>query len=108
MFRKAYACQRCLIPASNYFEWLKDGAQKQKYSIGLGKPFYMAGLYKEITVSPMPLFVILTRQAAPGIDFIHDRMPVILTRDLRKRWINYDLGDVFDTSPDGLDYYACS
>ena len=36
------------------------------------------------------MFVILTRDAAEGIRFIHDRMPVIMPEDLINEWIRPD------------------
>lgn len=46
MFRNGMMQRRCLLPATNYFEWEKRGSEKIKYAI---KPsnldmFYMAGL----------------------------------------------------------------
>ena len=38
MFRKAFAGQRCLVPANNYFEWEKAGTKKVKFAIGLHEP----------------------------------------------------------------------
>jgi putative SOS response-associated peptidase YedK len=91
-FKKAYETRRCLIPAGHYFEWRKDGAHKQKYAIGTGKPIYMAGLYTYEKDAPLPLFVILTRPAAPDIAFIHDRMPVIVPEHIRHRWLTAPIG----------------
>jgi putative SOS response-associated peptidase YedK len=88
MFRKQFAAQRCLLPAANYFEWKKDGTKKQKYSIRQKEPIYMAGLYQLDEISQLPLFVILTRAASTELSFLHDRMPVILPRDMREKWLD--------------------
>lgn len=92
MFRKEYDAHRCLIPASCYYEWDKNKLPKQKYAIGLLRPIYMAGLYRYEGLSPLPLFVILTRPAADGIRFIHDRMPVILPEDDQRSWLSGNSG----------------
>ena len=92
MFKYPYQSQRCLIPAGYYFEWRKDGAKKLKYAIKQQKPIYMAGLYQIEKTSDIPLFVILTRSAIPEIEFIHDRMPVILPEDVRDKWLSGDIG----------------
>jgi putative SOS response-associated peptidase YedK len=109
MFRKPFAEHRCLVPASYFFEWEKRGTKKQKYAIGLRNTLYMAGLYRYEQDIPVPTFVILTRPAAPGIAFIHDRMPVILAKDLHKVWflkqinnqdvLNFSFNKAFLTSP---------
>lgn len=106
MFRKLIESQRCLIPAGCYFEWKKEGDQKQKYAIGLNNPIYMAGLYRYEETEDLPLFVILTRPAAPDIEFIHDRMPVILSREAQKKWLTnqMDTWEVFESSLEKLDF----
>ncbi len=92
MFRKSYAAARCLVPAGHYFEWRKDGARKTKYAVGRDGMIYMAGLYRREPDWPLPLFVILTRPAAPGLAFIHDRMPVIVPEAVRRKWLTDGLG----------------
>ena len=87
LFKDGMARRRCLVPASWYFEWEKRGKEKIKYAIAPAGAdmIYLAGIYK---VEPHPSFVILTREAAPGIDFIHDRMPAILPCEMRCHWLD--------------------
>jgi putative SOS response-associated peptidase YedK len=92
MFKKAYSSRRCLIPAGHYFEWRKDGALKTKYAIGTGRPIYMAGLYTYEPDALLPLFVILTRPAAPDLSFIHHRMPVIIPEHIHRKWLTEPVG----------------
>ena len=92
MFRKPLHEGRCLIPASNYFEWMTVDGKKQKYAISSGDtPLYMAGLYRYEKGSNLPSMVILTRDAVPEISFIHDRMPVILTKEQQLNWLGGSL-----------------
>jgi putative SOS response-associated peptidase YedK len=84
-FREAMAVRRCIIPASSYYEWKSiDKKQKEKYEFRLPdrSPLYMAGIY-----SPDGRFAVLTREAVPGLSKIHDRMPVILPRELAEAWL---------------------
>lgn len=106
MFRKPFAERRCLVPASWFFEWEKRGTKKQKYAIGFQDTLYMAGLYRFERDVPIPTFVILTRPAAPGIAFIHDRMPVILTKETHKAWFSEHISnqDVMNSSATNLLY----
>ena len=53
----------------------------------------MAGIYRYEREKQLPVFVILTRDASPGIRFIHDRMPVILPPDARDAWVS-DSADI--------------
>jgi putative SOS response-associated peptidase YedK len=84
-FRESMAERRCLVPASGYYEWKKTAAKRKiKYEFTLPDrtPLYMAGIY-----SPDGRFAILTRAAAPAIFEIHDRMPVILPKELLNVWL---------------------
>ena len=49
MFRDAFRHNRCLIPASGYYEWLKTptGKQPYYYTARDGVPLTMAGLWNE-------------------------------------------------------------
>ena len=95
MFREGMEKNRCLIPASNYFEW--DRATKEKYSVRPEKSglFCMAGIYR--VEQGRPVFSILTRAPEPEIAFLHDRMPVLLPKEAEKDFLNlkYRAEDVF-------------
>ena len=91
MFAKAIRERRCLLPASHYFEWQHAGnAKKEKNAISLpeGGPLYMAGIYREEKTMPLPVFVILTREAVLGLSHIHDRMPVVLPPAAQMDWFS--------------------
>ena len=84
-FGEAMASRRCLVPASGYYEWKTlDAKRKEKYEFTLSNraPLYMAGIY-----SPDGRFAILTRDAAPGVSAIHDRMPVIFSKSIAEAWL---------------------
>lgn len=91
MFRKSLLKQRCLVPASGYFEWKRTqsgGKTKQKYALFRpGKPIYMAGLWRLEQGEKLPVFVILTREAGTILAVIHDRMPVILPEEICDDWL---------------------
>ena len=94
LFRDGMQRRRCLIPASHYFEWEKRDGKRAKYAIrpAHADTLYLAGIYHfenhdGVTV---PSFVILTREAAPDIAFIHNRMPVILPEGRAADWLNPD------------------
>ena len=98
MFKDGMCQRRCAVPATNYFEWERAGKTKTKYAIRPtdGALFYMAGIYR--IESGRPVFSILTREPAESIAFIHNRMPVILPRDLVKDWTNpqYRAGEILN------------
>lgn len=91
MFKRSFAEMRCLVPAALYYEWWKhDGASHKCAFANERSMIYMAGIYRMEQGAKGPRFVILTREAAPGISFVHDRMPVILDGEARREWL---LGD---------------
>lgn len=98
MFKDGMRQRRCAVPATHYFEWERAGKTKIKYAIRStdGALFYMAGIYR--FESGRPVFSILTREPAESIAFIHDRMPVILPRELVRDWINpsYRAGEILN------------
>ena len=89
MFRDSMRERRCLIPASGYYEWKKDGSIKTKYQFYLPNgPMYFAGCWRQEKSSGLLTFVILTRQAVNGAVEIHDRMPVIIPKDHAEAWLH--------------------
>lgn len=110
MFRRPMASGRCLIPAAHYFEWEKRGKERIKYAIGTPEEglLYMAGVYRVEDRATHPVFAILTRDAAPCIRFVHDRMPVIFTRDARKAWMHgeTDVQGLFQAAVDAVSYHT--
>ena len=88
LFRDSMLQRRCLIPATDYFEWEKTPEGKRKYTLRpQGKRlFWMAGLYR--MEANTPVFTILTKAPAESIAFIHDRMPVILPEEGKGDWLD--------------------
>ncbi len=95
-FQDAWKSHRCIVPASNYYEWehlTSDNGKRttgDKYAIRPAgeSATWLCGLYR--FENGMPVFVILTRDAAPGIRFIHHRMPLMMPEALIGEWIRPD------------------
>ena len=94
-FRDAVRNQRCVIPASGYYEWMKrpDGS-KQPYYIteADGRPMAFAGLYstwmgpegEEIDTA-----AIVTVEPNEEVSQIYDRMPALLrSEEAVNAWLN--------------------
>jgi len=79
---KALLENRCLVPATAYFEWRKDerGTHKNRIETADSDIFAFAGLIDG------DRFTIVTCAPAPGIAHIHNRMPVILDRPGEALW----------------------
>ncbi|MEL7116409.1 MAG: SOS response-associated peptidase [Pseudomonadota bacterium] len=82
-FRAACRERRCLIPATGFYEWTKDGEGKRLpwyiTSEG-GGTLAFAGVWQEWTKGEMPMVTcaIVTAAATGAITDIHHRMPVAL------------------------------
>lgn len=83
---------RCVIPASNYFEWQKKDKEKIKYRFNNSgeKIMYFAGIIR-IENDNSESYTILTCNASEDIEFIHDRMPLILKPNEIEGWLNGSL-----------------
>ena len=92
-FRSAFKQRRCLIPADGFYEWKRDGKDRQAYHIHLEDhaPFAMAGLW-ESWKSPdgdvLESCTILTTSPNKLMEPIHDRMPVILDDNQANDWLD--------------------
>lgn len=93
-FREAFERRRCLIPASGFYEWPREGKEKQPFHIGMtgGKPFAFAGLWErwDKGAEPVESCCIVTTDANDALRPIHDRMPVIVAREDFGEWLNGD------------------
>src|SRR5665647_952089 len=95
MFRGLIRHNRCLVPASGFYEWKKDGGHKMPYYLRLKDAdlFAFAGLYDvwhDADGSALATYTLITTAANEVVAPIHDRMPVILRREDEERWIASD------------------
>jgi putative SOS response-associated peptidase YedK len=94
-FREAFKRRRCLIVADGFYEWQKLGRIKKplRFFLKSGQPFGLAGLY-ETWISPekkpVNTCTIITTEPNNLIRPIHDRMPVIVKKELEDFWIDRD------------------
>lgn len=102
MFKNLVNSNRCIIPASGFFEWKRNnyGAkQKDKYYFKRpGSALYMAGLFNTFQDKSEQLslfdkdgeqlsYVILTKDANECMAGIHDRMPLIFSENEIQYWM---------------------
>ncbi|GAB3444257.1 SOS response-associated peptidase [Phycicoccus ginsengisoli] len=116
-FARAAAARRCLVPAQGWYEWQKSPVATDAKGKPRKQPFFthradgdvvaFAGLYefwrdKDVADKDDPdawltTFTILTTDAEPGLDRIHDRQPLVLERADWAAWLDptmTDLGEV--------------
>ena len=97
-FKKPLQQKRCLVPANGFYEWRKESPKVKT-------PFYIqaldqelmafAGLWSQwhdpVSGANVPTFTIITCAPNPAMAQIHDRMPVILPKNLRAAWLDNQL-----------------
>ena len=109
MFADGIRQRRCLIPAQHYYEWEKADGKKVKYAIEPegSEGCFLAGIYR--MEAGKPVFTILTRGAAEGIAFIHERMPVILPNEAAEDWLNpqYYGNDILQAAITQMKFKTC-
>ncbi len=97
-FRGALRTRRCLVAADGFYEWQQRGRGKQPIYITLKsrEPFGFAGLWDTWT-SPdgeeIKSCTIITTEANELLRPIHDRMPVILTKEAEAVWLDPTIQD---------------
>jgi putative SOS response-associated peptidase YedK len=95
-FKKPLRYQRCIIPASAFFEWKGNPGAKAKYRIARkdGDLFGFAGLYEHWrdpnTDGELTTCTIITTQPNELVAPIHNRMPVILLPEDEDHWLDPD------------------
>ena len=94
-FKNLIRKRRCLVISDGFYEWKPlMGKRKQPYRIGLKEEdlFAFAGLWDTWTDlesgEMIPTFTILTTNANPLVQPIHDRMPVLLHREDEAKWLD--------------------
>jgi putative SOS response-associated peptidase YedK len=97
MFRSAYKRNRCLIPASGYYEWHAVGKEKQPYYFTRrdGKVMTIAGLWEQWHApgeEPIRSCTMIVGEPNAYVADIHDRMPMILEPDQFDGWLNGQAG----------------
>lgn len=101
-FRAPFKRRRCLILADGFYEWHRDGKQKQPFYIQVeatqGKPglFGFAGLWEKWEGgdgSYLETCTILTTEPNEMMATIHHRMPVIIHPEDYDLWLDPSLQD---------------
>ena len=92
-FRSALKKRRCIILADGFYEWPKLGNVKQPVRIVLKnrEPFEFAGLWekwKSPEGEEITSCTIITTETNELLKTVHDRMPVILTREAEAVWLD--------------------
>ena len=88
-YSKILKRNRCLIPATAFYEWqsLAGGKHKMRISPPAGETLMFAGIFDHHPLAGTTC-AILTTAADATVSRIHDRMPVILDHDEGSFWLS--------------------
>lgn len=102
MFKRAFATNRCIVPAQGYYEWVvREDGKEPHFVHEPGGALAMAGI---VSAWPDPTkpegdpdkwrlsLAIITRDAHVAPGEVHDRMPAFLTPDGYDDWLRGDAG----------------
>ena len=97
-FRSAFRKRRCLVLADSFYEWKKVGSKKTPTRIALKsrEPFAFAGLWESWNTPDGERVLscaIVTTDPNSLMEPIHNRMPVILSRDAESVWLDQSIED---------------
>ena len=84
MFNESIRYNRCVIPASGFYEWNKIG-EKASFRPLYRKVLFMAGIWQKVEDENQ--FTILTTIPNASVAPVHDRMPLVLDRDEVPQWL---------------------
>jgi putative SOS response-associated peptidase YedK len=101
LFKEAFRRNRCLIPATAFYDWKEVGKDKIPYGFSVKgeQVFCIAGIWDRWTNTKTGLeegtFAIMTCEPNALVEPIHDRMPVILHHEHYEPWLRseVDKGD---------------
>jgi len=98
-FRNAFATRRLLVPVSGWYEWQRP---PDRHNGSKPKPYWLhqdddvlllAGIWErwqDPHGAHLETFAIATTDAASAVRAVHDRMPVILSREAQALWLAKD------------------
>ena len=91
-FRGPVRHRRCIVPASGFYEWGRQGTGKQPYCVrpAAAEVFALAGIWDHWEGKQGEVIesvAIITTSANELMQPIHDRMPVILGKEDVAAWI---------------------
>ena len=115
-FKRAFERKRCIVPADGFYEWKRESSKrKQPWYVTLtsGEPMAFAGLWdswrpvkdgdagperaSEREAGKLRSCTIITGPPNEKVADLHDRMPVILPREVWDVWLdptNHDLAEL--------------
>lgn len=96
-YRDAFARRRCLVPASAFYEWRREGAgggRRQPFALRRAdrRPLALAGLWeangRAVEGRVLESVAVITTAARGIVSGLHERMPLILPEGAWAAWLD--------------------
>lgn len=94
-YRNLLKSCRCAILVSGFYEWKREGKTKQAHRIQRadGKPMILAGLWADNGYLETTTYTLITTDATPAFEKVHNRLPAIIEPDQVKAWLHGSWND---------------
>lgn len=88
-WRPSFQARRCLIPISEFAEAEGPAGAKTRtwFALPSDEVFAVAGIWRD-TAEWGPAYSMVMTEACSHVSGVHDRMPVILARDIWSDWLD--------------------
>ncbi|MDC0706590.1 MULTISPECIES: SOS response-associated peptidase [Priestia] len=97
-FKTPFKRKRCLVICDGFYEWKKEGKNKQLFRFAMedDRPFAFAGLWDEWDKNGDPLYLCTIITTIPNeiTQEVHNRMPVILEENAYDVWMDSKMNDI--------------
>ena len=91
-FRSSMQFQRCLVPATGFYEWQKNGSSRDAFLIRMedSPVITFAGIWAswQDRAHRIESFAILTRSAGSQLSKIHQRVPIAIKANNQDLWLS--------------------
>ncbi|MDE0224303.1 MAG: SOS response-associated peptidase [Gammaproteobacteria bacterium] len=93
-FGEPFRRRRCVVPVCGFYEWTRVGRARMPYYIRPAgeRPMLLAGVWDRwrdpSSGAGMVGFAVVTTAATPGLAFVHDRQPRMLSFDEACAWMD--------------------
>ena len=98
-FRSSFRKRRCIVPSDGFYEWRCTGGPKQPYFLHPPEDAVLAlagvwAVWKDPETDLwVPSAAVITTEANRMMSSIHDRMPVLLPREVWEDWLDPEFDD---------------
>ena len=94
LFKESFEKRKCIIPANGYYEWTIKNNKKIPFFINIPdkESIYFAGIWKylDFKKNTSKVFSIITKPANNLLKEIHERMPVALSAEESKDYLDHN------------------